>query len=305
MERLLSPREAAALLGITPDTLRRWEREGRIQAEWTPGGQRRYREADVKALLGTATPRLSASNARSDARAKIRTLPSGDFDADSEAEDSEPAPVKPQAEIPAWERRVKEERAKLEITKIQREREAILRNDREAEEIRTDAEERARDAAPREEQRAREAAAARKAEHQRLEGLRAQGRNMCLLAPSEYQARVTRDLESFVNPQQFPPALNDYTAYQFLRARVDQILKPLRDEKAREEAAQDEERSRRRKINTGMLYANTCTSGWDYTDAQRARAEIQDALEDEVTHEWTDTDLHDLVHEILADWEEE
>lgn len=79
--------------------------------------------------------------------------------------------MKPQAEIPAWERRVKEERAKLEITKIQREREAILRDDREAEEIRTDAAERARDAAAREEQRARESAAARKVEQQRLEGL--------------------------------------------------------------------------------------------------------------------------------------
>ena len=100
MERLLSPREAAALLGITPDTLRRWEREGRIQAEWTPGGQRRYREADVKALLGTATPRSSASNARSDARAKIRTLPSGDFDSDSDAGSSEAVPVTGSSTVP-------------------------------------------------------------------------------------------------------------------------------------------------------------------------------------------------------------
>ena len=127
MERLLSPREAAALLGITPDTLRRWEREGRIQAEWTPGGQRRYREADVKALLGSPTRHVSGSNALSRARAKVRTLPSADFDSDSDAEYSEPGPVKLEAEIPPWDRRVKEERAELEITKIQREREAILR----------------------------------------------------------------------------------------------------------------------------------------------------------------------------------
>ena len=56
MERSLSPSEAADLLGITPDTLRRWERQDRIQAERTPGGQRRYREADVKTLLGAPTP---------------------------------------------------------------------------------------------------------------------------------------------------------------------------------------------------------------------------------------------------------
>lgn len=46
----ISIQEASELLGVHPDTLRRWEDEGKIQPERTPGGHRRY---DVAKLLGT------------------------------------------------------------------------------------------------------------------------------------------------------------------------------------------------------------------------------------------------------------
>lgn len=43
MNRLISIGEAAKLLGVSPQTLRRWEREGRLlPTERTSGGQRRY-----------------------------------------------------------------------------------------------------------------------------------------------------------------------------------------------------------------------------------------------------------------------
>ncbi|WP_207654701.1 helix-turn-helix domain-containing protein, partial [Sulfobacillus sp. hq2] len=42
MERLVSIREAAKALGVSMTTLRRWEAEGRLMAEHTPGGHRRY-----------------------------------------------------------------------------------------------------------------------------------------------------------------------------------------------------------------------------------------------------------------------
>jgi len=42
-ERMVSIRKAAKFLGVTPQTLRRWEREGHLLPdERTPGGQRRY-----------------------------------------------------------------------------------------------------------------------------------------------------------------------------------------------------------------------------------------------------------------------
>jgi excisionase family DNA binding protein len=44
-------RRAAELLGVSVATLRLWTAAGRIQASVTPGGHRRYAEADVRRLL--------------------------------------------------------------------------------------------------------------------------------------------------------------------------------------------------------------------------------------------------------------
>jgi excisionase family DNA binding protein len=42
---------AAALIGISADTLRRWEKAGRIASFRTPTGHRRFRRDEVLALL--------------------------------------------------------------------------------------------------------------------------------------------------------------------------------------------------------------------------------------------------------------
>lgn len=42
--------KAAALLGVHPNTLRRWEREGKIAAARTPGGHRRYSIEEINRL---------------------------------------------------------------------------------------------------------------------------------------------------------------------------------------------------------------------------------------------------------------
>ncbi len=42
--------EAAAQLGVSPDTLRRWAEAGRVEVELTPGGQRTISQADVTRL---------------------------------------------------------------------------------------------------------------------------------------------------------------------------------------------------------------------------------------------------------------
>jgi excisionase family DNA binding protein len=57
MPDMLSPEEAARLLGISPRTLARWAREHRIPAVILPTGHRRYRVADIEAVLH---PRASA-----------------------------------------------------------------------------------------------------------------------------------------------------------------------------------------------------------------------------------------------------
>jgi excisionase family DNA binding protein len=46
----LTPAEAARRLGVSTWTLNRWERDGKIAAYRTPGGQRRFLAADIEAL---------------------------------------------------------------------------------------------------------------------------------------------------------------------------------------------------------------------------------------------------------------
>jgi len=58
---LLTPAEAAHKLGVTPNTVTRWSRAGKISAIQTMGGHRRFRRAEIERVLhaadlDTATP---------------------------------------------------------------------------------------------------------------------------------------------------------------------------------------------------------------------------------------------------------
>jgi excisionase family DNA binding protein len=74
-DRLLTARQVAEQLGVCPETVLRWTRAGMLPAHRLPGGQLRYRQAELDGWLearatsaGTATEELSdtrASRARS------------------------------------------------------------------------------------------------------------------------------------------------------------------------------------------------------------------------------------------------
>lgn len=49
--KLLTPGEVAEMFRVDPKTVTRWAASGRIAAIRTPGGHRRYKESDVRALL--------------------------------------------------------------------------------------------------------------------------------------------------------------------------------------------------------------------------------------------------------------
>ena len=49
--RLLTPGEVATLFRVDPKTVTRWAAAGRISSIRTPGGHRRFRESEVRALL--------------------------------------------------------------------------------------------------------------------------------------------------------------------------------------------------------------------------------------------------------------
>jgi excisionase family DNA binding protein len=48
---LLTPAEVARLFRVDPKTVTRWATTGRLRSLRTPGGHRRFRESDVRALL--------------------------------------------------------------------------------------------------------------------------------------------------------------------------------------------------------------------------------------------------------------
>ena len=61
-ERLLTPGEVASLFRVDPKTVTRWAASGRITSIRTPGGHRRFRESEVRALLrGDVDPAPAAA----------------------------------------------------------------------------------------------------------------------------------------------------------------------------------------------------------------------------------------------------
>ena len=54
-EVLLTPAEVASLFRVDPKTVTRWAKSGKLTSIRTLGGHRRYKESEVKALLGSTS----------------------------------------------------------------------------------------------------------------------------------------------------------------------------------------------------------------------------------------------------------
>jgi excisionase family DNA binding protein len=55
-ESLLTPAEVASMFRVDPKTVTRWAKSDKLSAIRTLGGHRRYREAEVRALLAGQVP---------------------------------------------------------------------------------------------------------------------------------------------------------------------------------------------------------------------------------------------------------
>jgi excisionase family DNA binding protein len=51
-EALLTPAEVATMFRVDPKTVTRWAKAGKLTSIRTLGGHRRYRESEVRSLLG-------------------------------------------------------------------------------------------------------------------------------------------------------------------------------------------------------------------------------------------------------------
>jgi len=56
-EEYMRPAEAATMLHVSPQTISRWAKEGRIGYVLTLGGHRRFRASEVRRLAGLAVAR--------------------------------------------------------------------------------------------------------------------------------------------------------------------------------------------------------------------------------------------------------
>ena len=273
-DRLLTPAEKAKQLGVSADTLRRWENEGRIESTRTAGGQRRYR-ADA---LPQPSRRWAASSI-------------GEHDEDDlvqmDVGGQQPAQL---PTVTPWQARVEERRADLEIAKLDREHRAMLRAEaQEREERRRQREDDDRRALVEQERRAAELR-----ESQRLERLVQRGMLLAVIAPFEFQAMARRELLAFVTSERFPAHLSFVESDALLRARVEQVLKPWRDRRLIEELLQ-KARSR--------ATLGTMGSDWEFAAAQKARREVETKLSREIDPTWTKHDVQSRVDEILDEWE--
>ena len=91
--RLLTPGEVALLFRVDPKTVTRWAAAGRISSIRTPGGHRRFRESEVRALLeGGPTATTSAQiPAQAPAAAPAAAQIPAQIPAQVEAPDKAPA----------------------------------------------------------------------------------------------------------------------------------------------------------------------------------------------------------------------
>ncbi|MGH7592328.1 MAG: hypothetical protein ACRELE_00510, partial [Gemmatimonadales bacterium] len=217
-------------------------------------------------------------------------------------------PMEPQRASNPWTDKVDEARAGLRVRRIELERAELDRIAAEESERR---QQRARDAARSSDER-QASTRAKEDEVRRLEGLRQYGDTLAVVAgaPTEYRAKVTRDLSSYVTSAQFPRSAWAQ-AYQFIQARVDKVLHPWRDGQeriAQQEADEREEatgRQRRKElIQWGLSYANRETQVWDERDRSDLAREVKDALVDEIGPDSTRDDAIALVDDILREWDE-
>jgi excisionase family DNA binding protein len=55
-EPLLTPAEVATMFRVDPKTVTRWAKAGKLTSIRTLGGHRRYKESEVRGLLGGGSP---------------------------------------------------------------------------------------------------------------------------------------------------------------------------------------------------------------------------------------------------------
>jgi excisionase family DNA binding protein len=125
---LLSIGEACKILGIHSQTLRRWEKEGKIKCAWTEGGQRRISQEEVARVMGCSPEEVEMKpreEGNIDLKRKEREVKALKLDLKKEKTTKALTRIRGDA--------VKKARDELEILRIEQAKESLLADKRKTE----------------------------------------------------------------------------------------------------------------------------------------------------------------------------
>ena len=155
-------------------------------------------------------------------------------------------------------------------------------------------------------------------ENARLGELRSYGRSLIPYdATAGARSAVIETLASYVNASRYPATTPSWEAHQAIDAKVGAVLEPFNAEAARVAEMKEarialrvrDERRLDSLIEHGKSHAFAKTVAWDVDDAKEARAEVLEALENEVEADWTEREVDELVDqvldEVLKEWNAE
>lgn len=253
------------MAGVSVDTVRNWDRQGRLSARRSPGGQRRFHLEDVESFLqrcerprgapaGDHTPRkLSDASVQLPTRVESEISAAGGRTIQSPSNAGRAAEVASQA---------------TQIERLRREAEANV-------------------------------------DALRLDALKAHGRASAIQVPAEWRAYVVRDLETYVTAVQFPRGLSDWEARSFVEDRVKTLLQPYWDEIARREEHERRRLRLQNLLECGRRHFRVETFLWTTDETEEAELAVEGELARRVKWDWSEESVCDLVEEILQGFEDE
>lgn len=284
--------EAARAAGVSVETLRRWEREGKFSAARTFGGQRTYLLSDIARLLDDGE--------------------SEDMDAKSEPMSPQvPSVAIPPTVLP-WKAREANAAADLSVARLKIERREEIRRYREEEQRRLTADQTATKARLAEAQCAARRESERQQQQSDIASCLRTVRIELIGEPSDVRAEVERFIGEHAHPGK---------SIEWIKAECRAIISRHRVRRnAVEESAREAKRQiaiakstkelddfrlsllvSRGKSLAGMLTADR--EEWDGEAAEEAVDAVGEHLNREIALTWTEKRIESEVRSILSEWD--
>lgn len=283
--------QAARLAGVSVDTLRRWEAEGKLSPPRTLGGQRSYRLADIENLRDGGEE--------------------DDRNGDAPVVVSAPPRLTP-APMPPWKAREANAAADLSVTKLRIDQREEVRRYHEAQQRRFDAQ---RAEAENRDEEARLHAEQREERQRQQRALDKCLQSIRLFLPCETSA-VRAEVERFLADNATLGA-----SIPWIEAQANAILDRHRSEREAEAQREREARSKQHQaaaqqvadairrsmlLRSGHSFANKLTADreeWDADIAHEAVQEVWDHLSEVLDPAWSEKRVEREVAEMLTEWD--